>query len=282
MRDDRCFDVVSYLMGRRALYGKLLDLYPTDTITNAAAATFPDGADGIPVKALTININPVQSGSGDPAPDNVRPISGWTGASITVESAEGAGDGSVYAVSWQTEAGTVYGGTLNVTTGVLTVTHALTHETKDTGWTLVSGTSHSDYKMFYKTFDNLKITATNTTDIVSDRLKTGGRKQGAAAFADAYGGAGIAYVGASSGGYRRIYITIPGITTKPQLGTFFESNTLDILYPLSVKQTVQLTPTEVTTLLGDNYITADTGDIIELTYRADVEKYIEKKIGEGS
>ena len=31
---------------------------------------------------------------------------------------------TIYSVSWNTEAGTVYGGTLDVTTGLLTVTHA--------------------------------------------------------------------------------------------------------------------------------------------------------------
>jgi hypothetical protein len=30
-----------------------------------------------------VNIEPVQAGSGDPSPDNVRPISGWTGAKVT-------------------------------------------------------------------------------------------------------------------------------------------------------------------------------------------------------
>lgn len=35
-----------------------------------------------PVRSLVVAIDPVQSGSGDPSPDNVRPISGWTGCSI--------------------------------------------------------------------------------------------------------------------------------------------------------------------------------------------------------
>lgn len=66
-----------------ALEQMILASFPTDSISNAAIASFPDGADGIQVKALTVNITPVQSGSGDPSPDNVRPISGWTGADIT-------------------------------------------------------------------------------------------------------------------------------------------------------------------------------------------------------
>ena len=55
--------------------------YPTDSVSGDVVS-FPDGADGIPVKSFVGSIIPAQSGSGDPAPDNVRPISGWTGANI--------------------------------------------------------------------------------------------------------------------------------------------------------------------------------------------------------
>ena len=48
---------------------------------SGAVASFSDGSPA-PVADLTAGIEPVQSGSGDPAPDNVRPISGWTGCSV--------------------------------------------------------------------------------------------------------------------------------------------------------------------------------------------------------
>lgn len=41
-----------------------------------------DGADGGKVRALTIGIEPVQTGSGDPSPDNVRPITGVSAIAI--------------------------------------------------------------------------------------------------------------------------------------------------------------------------------------------------------
>lgn len=50
----------------------------TETATGSIV-TIPDGADGVPVKSLIAQINPVQAGSGDPAPDNIRAITGWTG-----------------------------------------------------------------------------------------------------------------------------------------------------------------------------------------------------------
>ncbi len=42
-----------------------------------------DGKLNEPLKACTVEINPVQSGSGTPSPSNIRPISGWTEANIT-------------------------------------------------------------------------------------------------------------------------------------------------------------------------------------------------------
>lgn len=54
----------------------------TDT-ASGAIASFPDGADNVPVKSLTVDIEPLQSGSGDPSPDNIRAINGWAYAIVT-------------------------------------------------------------------------------------------------------------------------------------------------------------------------------------------------------
>lgn len=45
-------------------------------------ATFSDGA-AANVKALSVTITPTQAGSGDPSPDNVRPISGVSSVTVT-------------------------------------------------------------------------------------------------------------------------------------------------------------------------------------------------------
>lgn len=52
-----------------------------NSIENVPVASFDDGTDA-PVVELVVGIEPVQSGSGDPSPDNVRPITGWTGANV--------------------------------------------------------------------------------------------------------------------------------------------------------------------------------------------------------
>ena len=199
-------------------FATLEQLMPKDT-ASGDIASFPDGQAVFPLKSCVVNIEPVQAGSGTPSPDNVRPITGWTGCEVNVTArnlfggeygelyplhiAKGteivasgvnsssvrtrinfydenknfidyytlnqdAGNGrwyrqftvSLYSnsdayyfefanqsstdlmielgttltayesptthpVSWQTEAGTVYGGTVDLVTGVLTVAYAM-------------------------------------------------------------------------------------------------------------------------------------------------------------
>ena len=55
----------------------------TETTEESTVATCDDAAGGLPLKTLTANIVPAQAGSGDPSPDNVRPITGYTGVTVT-------------------------------------------------------------------------------------------------------------------------------------------------------------------------------------------------------
>lgn len=53
---------------------------------------------------------------------NICPISGRTGLSVYVSPTQDPDDATVYNVDWSTQAGTVYGGTVDVVTGLLTAT----------------------------------------------------------------------------------------------------------------------------------------------------------------
>lgn len=48
-----------------------------------SVAGFTDGANGMLIDALKVNVVPIQAGSGDPSPENVRPISGRTSVTVT-------------------------------------------------------------------------------------------------------------------------------------------------------------------------------------------------------
>lgn len=50
---------------------------------SGAVVAISDGADGVPSKGYTLNVKPHQSGSGDPSPDNVRLITGYTSVDVT-------------------------------------------------------------------------------------------------------------------------------------------------------------------------------------------------------
>lgn len=96
------------------------DVTGLEQVTTAATvgpvelATFDAAAANLPLKDLLVNIAAAQSGSGDPSPQNVRPISGWTGASIYREAVYDSSASPVITVLFPTPPGTVYGGTLTI------------------------------------------------------------------------------------------------------------------------------------------------------------------------
>lgn len=96
---------------------ELYNIFPVKEITGEVVS-FSDEANGIPVESLSVSMGPIQSGSGDPSPDNVRPIAGRTALNVYVSSTQDVADATTYAVAFG-DAGTVYGGTLDVVSGVL-------------------------------------------------------------------------------------------------------------------------------------------------------------------
>lgn len=107
---------------------------------SGSAVSFTDGANA-PLLFCQADIVAVQNGSGDPSPTNPRPISGFTGCNVTVSPTSDPNDGTVYPISWQTEAGTVYGGYIDFKTGTLTVTWAAVDMGALT-WTVMSSNAH--------------------------------------------------------------------------------------------------------------------------------------------
>lgn len=93
-----------------------------DERINTAQVTVYDGADNLGVDNIQIGIEPIQAGSGEPGPRNIRRISGVTGVTLVRE----AGDDTVtYETSFEDEAGTVYSGVFNPMTGKLAVDRVL-------------------------------------------------------------------------------------------------------------------------------------------------------------
>lgn len=90
---------------------------------------------------------------------------------------------------------------------------------------------------------------------------------------------GIAINQAESRTSRRIWMRLPEVTTEAQAKTYLTNNPIEVVYPIYNPITVQLTPHEVTALLGSNNVWADSGNS-DVEYRADPTLYINKKIAE--
>ena len=203
---------------------------------------------------------------------NICPIAGWTGANVYHEDEYDADADPAVTISWQTEAGTVYGGTLDVTTGVLTVTHKLGTLPSDITYVTSSGWKAGSWhgNVFN---DGKEVSGYSTiVDMLCDRapVETPANivsTSSAVVYGIGWGGAG-----------KQIYFNFGSqYDTLAKIQTYLSENAVQVVYPLGTPATYQLTPTELKTLLGDNAIWADTGDTT-VDYRADPTLYINKAI----
>lgn len=234
-----------------------LSAYPTDTATGTIA-TFTDGADSVPVKSLTVQIQPQQAGSGEPSPDNIRAISGWDTAHVYVDETVGTHD-ETYTVNLPQ---TVYGGTLDVASGELVIDHALV-DLGTLAWSMPDAANHifrtvrlTDHKQTaginYVCSAYQAVSSVTSTTAMPDKSCKGN---------------------ANTPAY--LYIKDTDYSDATAFQTALSG--VQLVYEVAEPQTIQLTPTEVSTLLGDNNIYADAGSV-SVVYRADVGLYIDKRL----
>lgn len=227
------------------------------TVSGGSVVTVTDGADNKPISAMTVNVAFTQTGSGDPSPSNVRPIVGYTGANIYVSPTEDVEDATVYSVDWTNEAGTIYHGTLDVTTGVLTVDWVIRDMSQFSNIGKSSGSEEPWIHRF-----TLKHWPSGTTwqkangeyNFVSDIVKTGGGN--------------VNYTAISAPNDNTIWVYDDTISTVEEFKAKYAGHYIAYEVKEQFYETYQLTPTQVMTLIGTNNIWADAGDIASLTYSA--------------
>ena len=183
--------------------------------------------------------------------------------------------GNQISVDWEDDAGTVYGGTLDVISGLLTVDKV--SETfdgsADETWQYVNASRR--YALTYVQHNFVYTDGTTNPPFTSNI---------AVPIPQNVAYSNITYSAVSSVATQQkvlIYL-FAGITdtlTIEEFKTWLSNNPLQVVYPLAEPQTYQLTPQELDTLLGTNNIWSDTGDT-EVTYPADTKLYIDGKIAE--
>lgn len=227
------------------------DLTPTDDY-----AEFNDGSN-LPLISLISTIEPIQSGSGTPSPDNPRSISGHTDIDIIVSPNSDFSGGTTYRVNFVDGGNplSVYGGTLDVISGVLTVDREFNTFTElpsqyaDVGNDIVCAFIQSNNMKANSRNDGLSNYFSPTTTII------GQNNPWRVCF-------GI--------NNKRIYFTfdpeVIGGNTLQNINNYVAINPIQVVYPLATPITYQLNPTQVSSLLGQNYISSDVGDITNVKY----------------
>ena len=154
----------------------------------------------------------------------------------------------------------VYGGELDVTTGVLTAKYA----SVDLGTlTWVKGASS-----FYTALNDI---LGGTMNLYCENYKAVTISQITSLSVDK--------AIASNSGSGRVNIRDTSYSDSDAATFKTAMSGVQLVYELATPITIQLDPTAVNTLRGDNVIWADCGDITNCEYRADLKMYIDKVVG---
>ena len=207
---------------------------------------------GYPLE-ITSQIVPVQAGNGDPSPDNVRPIRGWTEATLTHN------DTPITLPFGQT----VYGGTLDWTTGVLTVNSIFLK--LDTTYVIRP----------YQFLDKNGVYFSPSLLYIANRVE-GVCSHGICANQVSIPNKSYIWLGVEN---KMVYwigiLDALGLSTVDEFKTWLNTQNVQIVYPMEEPVTIQLTPQEILALSGTNTIYTDTGDTT-VSGRADPNTIIQQ------
>lgn len=187
---------------------------------------------------------------------NICPITGWTGANVSVSPTQDAQDATVYPITFPTSAGTVFGGTLTVNadgTGTLVINKKQkTITSEDDSKARIAGSGD----MFY--YEDLFVDRIDT-NILCDKF----RPVTVSRWTEMANGD----VASVSNLLQTIRFKYLAITTIADWKTYVASNPIQIIYNIS-PITYTLNPGQVLSLIGQNNVWADTGDILSLSYNS--------------
>lgn len=201
-----------------------------------------------PLQVCEIPFMPVQSGSGTPSPENVRPISGWPGVTVTA-------NGKTILVAWESVAGVVYGGTVDLVTGVMTVTHTVKKISEISGWQLHNNTSA---RQAWKTFDVA--------------IQTAAANQTVNCYSSIF--ASVSYsatwkpwnVSQAANDGTGILLCVPSAKYESVDAMIADIGDTTLCYVMSEPQTVRLAATEIKTIIGQNSIATNTAGTNTIKY----------------
>ena len=164
---------------------------------------------------------------------------------------------------------TLYSGTIDVLTGVVTVTHGKLVLDGTQSGLVKNWRSSATSAGFYYNLTGLDVLAPAGLDFkttsISDKLKS-------ASYQDCYYGRegyDASFSWFNTSGWNRLVGRIPDptLTTKELLTAYFTNNPITIVYPIATPIPISLTPQEVESLAGDNVMWSNANQPITVTYR---------------
>lgn len=199
------------------------------------------------VERLAVMITPTQSGSGTQTPSNIRTIGGRSTVSVSIGN--------------QTETvslgGTYYGGTVDLVSGVLTVTHGLwTFSDPDS---VVTYSTKNEYRIIWLDFGTgyAPYSATNYA-VYGDQYTTGVNTLN-------YTTPSVYTVNTASSSPTRVFLKVlaTDLPTDNIAGAraFLASTTPSFWTPLAATQTVQLTAQTINAVRGTQTVSSTAGAV---------------------
>lgn len=259
---------------RRLIFLKASALSGGSDTASGAVAKFTTKK-AAPLDELLVNIAPVQSGTGEPSLTNQRPITGWDGVKIWVNDEYDPTADPTVEIIWS-DVGTVYGGQLNVTTGVLTRTLKYQQFTAS-ALTSISSSNKGYYSSVTQMGNRPGVWFRNLSTSAASR-KYGGIEAYCNCFPILFNDTRV------TNSQDRCVFIVDGVNIN-SVATFIsavsdlESNGggLFVCFLLKTPTTYQLTPQEVTALLGINHVWADTGNV-SVTYSSPAPDWMKSAI----
>lgn len=218
---------------------------PETGTASGAIASFEGVA--APLQSLKFNIEPSQSGSGDPSPSNIRPISGWS----QVDGKQSGEDMTDYTPITISLGQTVYGGTVDAIAGKLNGDYGLFNFTRSQS---VTDNIASQNRIYFKLNAMESGTYLNDPMVICNSLPKHTPESSGTTEPNIAIGANSQYV------YIQGITLIPGVTDLASFRNWLDNNPITFTYKLATPIEVDLTPVSVSSLLGQNNIWCNTGD----------------------
>lgn len=199
------------------------------------------------VTELTVGIEPVQDlSNGDPSPTNICPITGHDEVTVNFGAEQGTADNTYTTSLGQT----VYGGTLDLVSGVLTMDKAMV-DLGSLSWSM-SGSGNTVF--FYANTASLGVASDITTSLnyICENYSIVAVSSGGTA-------TGMAFTSASQ-------LRIRDATYSDATSFKTAMNGVQLVYQLATPVEYQLTPQQVKTLVGTNNVWASSGDIVSIKF----------------